>query len=858
MKQIDAADGLAKVSLSNKSRGRGYLVTARRMARVFRRGLNGVVLCSGLAMAGGAVPVVAGVQPAAARPAAAQRAIAQPTTAQPACAAPRRGMTACQIAVAAAGPGRGAASPAQAGSTPVGYGPPGLQAAYALPSATYGTGMTVAVVAPYDDPDVAGDLAAYRAQYGESACAQTLSQTAPACLTVVNGSTGALITPGSGTAPAPNTGWALQTSAQLDAISAVCPNCDLLLVEVNSPAITDVGQGVNVAVSWGAQVITIGVAQSETPSELTWDIDFNHTGVEITAAAGDVAGGSSGYSTNGVDYPAASPYVTAVGGTSLNAIGAGTCTAAVAGARGWCETAWNDSDGTSVSGCSLYEPEPAWQKVGIPAADTGCGSLRSVADVSADADPVTGIAVYDSYGEGGWQGARFGGTAVAAAIVAGADALAGKPALDVDPASYLYSNASGFNDITSGSNGTCSPAYLCTAGPGYDGPTGLGSPNGDSAFLCSYYQPVTPSLVLDTGTGTGTDGTVGPMKAGGTLVLQVTGVGGVPSANVTAVALTLTAIDETSSGNIVAYPDGSAPPGTSNLDYPASTDVANFAIVPVGTDGEIDFSNESTGTANVLAGFFGYFTSDPKAAGDTTYTPVTPIRILDTRNGTGAPEAKLTPNSSPLAVQVGGVNGIPSGISAVAIGLAAVDNSGDGNLVAWADGTARPNVAPVQFNSGRDVGAMAIVPVGTDGKIDIAEPDGTSTDVVGDVSGYFTTGTSGERYHAIMADRLIDTRNTTAVAAGGTLAVTPGAKVIAPAPDLVLNITATQSTGSGNLVVYAAGTSIPATSNLNFTTSQTIASLALGATGNGTVDIHNSSGGTVELIVDCLGYFSAG
>jgi hypothetical protein len=387
-----------------------------------------------------------------------------------------------------AGVGVEAARPAVAGSGPVGYGPPGLQAAYALPSAADGAGVTVAVVAPFDDPDVAGDLAAYREQYGQPACSQTLSVTAPECLTVVNES-GALITPGSGAAPGANTSWALRTSAQLDAVSAVCPNCKLLLVEVDSAAIPDVGAGVNFAAALGAQVITVGVAQPETSADLTWDGEyFDHPGVAITAAAGDAAGGSSGFSASGVNYPAASQYVTAVGGTTLNPVGAGGCTAAVAGRRGYCETPWDDADGASVSGCSLYEPEPAWQKAGIPAGDTGCGSLRSVADVSADADPVTGIAVYDSYNEDGWQDTQFGGTAVAAAIVAGVYALAGTAASDVDRASSLYANAIGFNDITTGANGTCSPAYLCTAGSGYDGPTGLGTPDGDIAFF-SGYQP---------------------------------------------------------------------------------------------------------------------------------------------------------------------------------------------------------------------------------------------------------------------------------------------------------------------------------------------------------------------------------
>jgi subtilase family serine protease len=766
---------------------------------------------------------------------------------RPGCATPRRGTTACQIAVA-----RRAVRSALAGTTPVGYSPAQLQAAYQLPSPSYGAGKTVAVVAPFDDPDVAGDLAAYRSQYGQPACPQTLSLSAPQCLTVINQS-GSLITPGSGTAPAANTSWALTTSAQLDAVSATCPNCTLLLVEVNSAAITDVGAGVNFAADLGASVITIGVAQPETNEDPAWDTAyFQHDGIEITAAAGD-----TGYSGNGVDYPAASQYVTAVGGTTLTPSGTGTCTAAAAGARGWCETAWDDSYGATVSGCSLYEPEPSWQQSGIPPGDTGCGSLRTVADVSADADPATGIAVYDSYGEGGWQAAPVGGTAVAAAIVGGADALAGTPASDSDPTSYLYANASGFNDITAGGGGTCSPAYLCTAGSGYDGPTGLGSPDGDSAFLASYYKPVTPDRLLDTRNGTGTGGTAGPVQAGAALAVQVTGAGGVPQSNVTAVAVNITATGESSDGNVITYPDGSPRPGTSTLNYTTGVTIANLAIVPVGADGKIDLFNSSGGTTQLVADVFGYFTSDASAAGDTTYTPVTATRFLDTRIGTGATKAQLKGGAT-LALQIGGEHGVPSGIAAVAINLTAVDESGNGFLEVYADGTARPAVSNLQFAKDRTTAEMAIVPVGADGKIDIYDNGGSSTDVVGDVSGYFTVGTSGEKYHAINATRLIDTRESKAVAADGTLTVTPGAAVVAPDADLVLNVTPADGTSDGILIVHPAGSSIPSTSNVNYTAGETIPNLALGQTGGGSVDIYNASGGTVELVIDCTGYFSAG
>ncbi len=177
----------------------------------------------------------------------------------------------------------------------------------------------------------------------------------------------------------------------------------------------------------------------------------------VTAAAGD-----SGY---GVGYPAASPYVTSVGGTAL--------VRDTATARGWSETVWDSGSGGTGSGCSAYEPKPSWQ------ADTGCGR-RTDNDVAADADPDTGAAIYDSYDEGGWL--EVGGTSESAPIIAATYALAGPPGTGSDPAEYPYQHTGDLNDVTAGSDGSCGGSYLCTARAGYDGPTGWGTPDGTGAF----------------------------------------------------------------------------------------------------------------------------------------------------------------------------------------------------------------------------------------------------------------------------------------------------------------------------------------------------------------------------------------
>ncbi|MER6071149.1 S53 family peptidase [Streptomyces sp. NPDC001817] len=329
-----------------------------------------------------------------------------------------------------------------AAATPSGYGPSSLQSAYNLPSATGGSGQTVAIVDAYDDPSAESDLAAYRSQYGLSACT-----TASGCFKKVDQNGGTKY-------PRGNSGWAEEISLDLDMVSAACPNCKILLVEASSASMTNLGTGVNTAVRLGAKFVSNSYGGSESSSDATYDSTyFNHPGVAITVSSGD-----NGY---GVEYPAASRYVTAVGGTSLKT---------ASNARGWTDTVWSGAG----SGCSAYDAKPSWQK------DSGCAN-RTVADVSAVADPNTGVAVYDTYGQGsGWM--VFGGTSASSPLIAATYALAGAPSAGSYPASFPYAHTSALNDVTSGSNGSCGGSYLCTGGTGYDGPSGLGTPNGATAF----------------------------------------------------------------------------------------------------------------------------------------------------------------------------------------------------------------------------------------------------------------------------------------------------------------------------------------------------------------------------------------
>jgi hypothetical protein len=356
---------------------------------------------------------------------------------QHACAAPKHpDLLSCFALVRTDLPMR----PAASAGAPAGYGPQDLQSAYALPSAVAGAGQTVAVVDAFDYPSAAADLAVYRAQYGLPPCTM-----ASGCFRKVDEHGGSAY-------PAPDAGWAQEEALDIDMVSAVCPNCHIVLVEATQPSVVDLGTAVNTAVNLGAIAVSNSYGGPENVAETGADSYFNHRGVAITVSAGD-----GGY---GVDYPASSRYVTAVGGTSL---------VRASGGRGWAESAWNHTG----SGCSAYESKPSWQT------DTGC-ARRSVADVAAVADPATGVAVYDSYPTSGWH--VFGGTSVSAPIIAGVYAMAGPPPSTAYPAAYPYAHAASLNDVTVGANGTCVSGYLCTAGIGYDGPTGSGTPNGIAAF----------------------------------------------------------------------------------------------------------------------------------------------------------------------------------------------------------------------------------------------------------------------------------------------------------------------------------------------------------------------------------------
>lgn len=388
--------------------------------------------------------------------------------------------------------------------------PGDLATAYGL-TTTGGHGQTVAIVDAYNDPHINADLQTFDSHYGLAACSTTNG-----CLRVVN-QTGGAAPPASDTK-----GWSVEESLDVEAVHSVCQGCKIILVEANSDSDTDLGIAENKAVALGANEVTNSFGGPEGGSNTTFQNAFNHPGVVITASAGD-----DGYydydllgSVNQASIPAAYNTVVSVGGTSLYLGQAATRQS---------ETVWNDNGardydqqlvgaplGASGGGCSTKFSAQRWQTSLSTWGSTGCGSKRLDSDVSAVADYLTGLDVYDSFSCSGCSPApgwfTIGGTSLSSPIIAAAYALAGGARGVRYPALTLYGHQGKAYDVTTGGDGWCAGAgaagcpnpnsqgfgvvdcaytasgavavgdRACDALTGFDGPTGVGSPNGLAMF----------------------------------------------------------------------------------------------------------------------------------------------------------------------------------------------------------------------------------------------------------------------------------------------------------------------------------------------------------------------------------------
>ena len=322
-----------------------------------------------------------------------------------------------------------------------GYGPDDIVSAYELDTST-GAGQKIAIVDAFDNPHAEADLAYYRKAWGLPPCT-----TANGCFRKVNQRGGT-------TPPRGDPGWGVEIALDIQAVSATCPRCHILLVEADNNSFKAIGKSVNTAVRLGADVVSNSYGGGEFNGVLDLAATYyTHPGVAQVASSGDFGFGPA-------NFPASWTSMIAVGGTTLKQTD-----------TGWTERAWNGSG----SGCSAWVDKPAWQT------DPNC-PMRTVADVSAVGDPDTGFAVYDTYGLGRYNGwIEVGGTSLSTPLIAGMIGLAGNADL-LGSARYLYRHRDGLADVVGGSNGYCGGDYLCRGTVGYDAPTGLGSPRGVSAL----------------------------------------------------------------------------------------------------------------------------------------------------------------------------------------------------------------------------------------------------------------------------------------------------------------------------------------------------------------------------------------
>lgn len=360
----------------------------------------------------------------------------------------------------------------------IGYGPSDLTAAYSLPSADPGlatgkggNGPVVAIVDAFSSRTAQSDLAVYRHQYKLGICS-----IANGCLRILN-QTGGTTTPAPD--PEPTSGWPTEIALDLDMVSAICPHCKVLLIETNDDSSEDLAEGEREAVKLGAHIVSNSYGGNE-PDSSNVAASYKADHVVFTASAGDdgtavpVTGDNGTVVGSTLELPAGYPSVVAVGGTSLYFLSGNTPV----------EYAWFYSGG----GCSWAIAKPPWQHDSDPSNPHIRCDGRSSTDVSAVADPDTGVEIYET-GGGGWQ--VMGGTSAAAPIIAAVYGLAGnaatlKPSAPEFIWDHMTSGNSGeandLNNILTGTDGTCDITYMCTAGTGYNGPTGWGTPNGIGAF----------------------------------------------------------------------------------------------------------------------------------------------------------------------------------------------------------------------------------------------------------------------------------------------------------------------------------------------------------------------------------------
>lgn len=390
---------------------------------------------------------------------------------------------------------------------------------------------------------------------------------------------------------------------------------------------------------------------------------------------------------------------------------------------------------------------------------------------------------------------------------------------------------------------------LFRSGPGPELPESPAPPN-----LAGDYVPLNPFRVLDTRNNIG--GRRVPMGAGTTVEIQALGIGGVPASGVTAVAMNVTATGGTSASYFTIWPKGESRPVASSLNWSPGRTVPNLVVIKPGSGGKVNVWSES-GEVHAIADIVGYFRDSP----NDRLLPLSPYRLLDTRNGVGAPRARLGQDAT-LDVRVTGVagSGVPAdGVDAVVLNVTVDQPSAVSYLTVWPTGEAFPLASSLNYVPGQTVPNLVIAKVGAGGMVSMYNAFGT-VDLIADVVGCFSASALGQ-HHALSPARVLDTRN--GIGAGGrvtnrtlTLPIAGQAGVPASgATGVVLNVTIDQPSAQSFLTVWPSGETMPTASSLNYTPGLTVANLVfvkLG--GDGAVNFANAFGQT-ELIADVVGWF---